>query len=851
MIDTVYFVPTTHHDLGYTHLIEDLFPEYVKYYEAVLTACDRTADYPPEAQYRYTVEEFWSLDYFLHHTTEEKREKLGRYVREGRIEISAVYANLIDGICSPEELARSLYPAKAFARSLGVELRSAALTDMPGMGDGTIAALSAAGIRYLFAGFPLYFRWGDPANGKKLPLRHEYWDPYAVNPWGHPSAFRWRALSGGEMFVWFQDGYGWFGDDAEPIAPHDTYEEIEQRLSGYLSEMEEKGVPYSVMRYIDHGLDNERPRDGICDIVKRWNETHSDVRLVIATNAMFFEALEQDIRSRSLPFPVLQGDMPHTDYTTLALSDAAVTSKNTRTKEQALGTEMWQTLSGGSDTALFGELYRDLLLYDEHCFGLGYPYRNKNEYNRLMKIQYAYAGATLGEQAREKLLPPEEDAYSWFSPAAGTGVCEFLTQAGSGPLELGKDAVLQYDEVREPLLPTENAPEDFGLLQPGQKLFRGTAVLSSEAVGTFPAETGKPFSGPSAVLRTENVLENRYYRLEYGPEGILGLYDREFGRPVSEKGLGTLLFRDIRDGSVTTETFRRTEVSRSGPVADSLLFYGSCPGAPEILTEVTLYHTVKRIDLSYRLMLDPTPLRELYAAFPFPGEHPVCTYGGTDGPIRLFRDTVPGGNTNQVAANRFAAVESDGFRTVLAFRDTHTVLFGGLHPTAVSHAHHHWHPEGYCDPFLSEEELTSSRLYSMIAYNNCRTNFAIWQTGEVLLRYSLTSGRDAEPEAFAFCAVQEPVLVRGRLPETRLSLGGDGESLRVLCFKSAEDGNGTILRIREWAGKDCLARLDWQGHRIKKAWLCRLTEEILEPVDPAAVPVRGGQTVTVRLVTAP
>lgn len=93
----VCFVPVTHHDLGYTQAIEPLLESYCRYYDDVLRFCEQTDDYPEEARYRYTVESLWSLEYYLRHAPEERLRAFFRYVEEGRIEISALYANVIDG----------------------------------------------------------------------------------------------------------------------------------------------------------------------------------------------------------------------------------------------------------------------------------------------------------------------------------------------------------------------------------------------------------------------------------------------------------------------------------------------------------------------------------------------------------------------------------------------------------------------------------------------------------------------------------------------------------------------------------------------------------------------------------
>ena len=66
----IYFVPKTHHDLGYTQPIDELLQTYCQYYDRVLEFCARTENYPDEAKYRYTVESFWSLEYYLRHTSQ-------------------------------------------------------------------------------------------------------------------------------------------------------------------------------------------------------------------------------------------------------------------------------------------------------------------------------------------------------------------------------------------------------------------------------------------------------------------------------------------------------------------------------------------------------------------------------------------------------------------------------------------------------------------------------------------------------------------------------------------------------------------------------------------------------------
>ncbi len=128
---TIYFVPITHHDLGYTDTIENVLNLYARFYDDVVRFCDETKDWPEEAQYRYTLEGTWSLQHFVAHRSKEAVDKFGGYVKQGRIEIGALFGNEIDSLCGHEELIRLMYPSFPFQASVrrpnygGLDHRSA------------------------------------------------------------------------------------------------------------------------------------------------------------------------------------------------------------------------------------------------------------------------------------------------------------------------------------------------------------------------------------------------------------------------------------------------------------------------------------------------------------------------------------------------------------------------------------------------------------------------------------------------------------------------------------------------------------------------------------------------------
>ena len=80
-------IPISHHDLGYTNTIERVLQQYCGIYHNVIQFCEETENYPDEAKFRYSVEESWSLQYFIENSDKETLAKLSKYMKEGRIEV--------------------------------------------------------------------------------------------------------------------------------------------------------------------------------------------------------------------------------------------------------------------------------------------------------------------------------------------------------------------------------------------------------------------------------------------------------------------------------------------------------------------------------------------------------------------------------------------------------------------------------------------------------------------------------------------------------------------------------------------------------------------------------------------
>ena len=125
-------------------MIENVLNDYLRYYEEVLRLCRETDDHPEESRFRYTAEGAWSMIHFLRNGPPELVEEMINRLREGRVEVSALFANEITNMCGHEELVRLIYPSFELKRLYGIPISCASITDIPGLSWGlpTILRLS-------------------------------------------------------------------------------------------------------------------------------------------------------------------------------------------------------------------------------------------------------------------------------------------------------------------------------------------------------------------------------------------------------------------------------------------------------------------------------------------------------------------------------------------------------------------------------------------------------------------------------------------------------------------------------------------------------------------------------------
>jgi hypothetical protein len=853
----VFIVPIAHHDLGYTDTIENVLRKYCLFYEDILKFCKETENWPEESKFRYSVEEAWSIHYFIENSSKETIEKLKKYVSEGRIEVPALFGNEISGLCSHEELIRLMYPSFQIKRALGAQISSASITDIPGLSWGLPKILSDAGVRFFFAGLPTYFRWSR----KKIKSAiHTFWDEDKIlRQHGRPDAFLWRGQDGGEILVYYQGGYGCW------CPP--TYMEALKELPIMLKRLEEKGCPFSVVRYGGSGCSDNLPPDiGVSHIVKEWNNKWAFPKLYVSTNTMFFKELQKqccDIRTFS-------GELPHTDYAVGAISSAKETGINRNTHSKLHSAEKIATLASllSSFPSLTKEIrvaYENMMLYDEHTWGHAYQVGHQQDYIWSEKAQYAYKAAYLAESiisqsvksiANQISLESEKQYIVVFNSLSfkRTDIVSIPKFFIKNPFRLiddetGVEIAYQIIQLNNPNTPISHSAGRYARGQFDSKELYSLVFIAEEvpSLGYKTYRIEEADSKPtfkSEVVIDNTSLENRYYKVKLNPKTgtIESIYDKDLSRELidtdAEHELNQLIVRWVKNGKKASPKKANIKIGQAGPIYKSLFVSSQVSGCPQLTQEIILYNKIKRIDFNNRILKDSTPAMEVFIAFPFKIDNPIFHFEGSNSVIQVLRDQFPGSNTNYYSVQNWANATDGEVSITMTSIDSHLVEFGGLWPCYVSQAHHGVTPPDFGKKFVTSDNLTKGHMYSYIINSNFNTNFRATQQDDMLFRYSIITSKgdwkNTHSRDFGWAVSNKLLGVylkgkeNGNLPRSLSFCQVDKPNILILTLKMAEDGDGIIIRLIETEGEDTKATLRLPYSKIKQVYKVNIVEENID-----------------------
>jgi alpha-mannosidase len=339
--------------------------------------------------------------------------------RSGRVGLDAGWVNLLTGLPNEEGLHRWLYWSGNFAREHRVDLKTASLTDSPSHVWSLPSVLAGSGVEFLSIG----------SNSD----RSDFWK------FGADRSYQpvwWEGPDGARVLTMVHKHYA----EATTVGLTMSLEAAEQRLPGYLADVYDnpnakEPYPYNVIHLHGAYSDNVQLDENLPAVVEQWNAKYEWPRLILGTNADFFERLRVEAAT------VVRGDQG-AYWEDGAASSAAETKLN---RDNVRRLVLLEALLAGLHAqgkirdypqSLITEAWENALLYDEHTWGAhhsislpddpqtltlfavkaGYAMKSHLLCEQLQKIvEEALAFSDNWERDRRDAVAPEADSLGFRS----------------------------------------------------------------------------------------------------------------------------------------------------------------------------------------------------------------------------------------------------------------------------------------------------------------------------------------------------------------------------------------------------------------------------------------------------
>ncbi|MBI5380796.1 MAG: hypothetical protein HZA31_02735 [Opitutae bacterium] len=829
---TIYIVPHSHVDIGYTEIQTDIEEKQVNNILAGIAAADRTANYPEGARFVWNLENLWPADLFLRRFGPQQRELFLQAVKDGRIGLNGMYFNILTGLCRPEELIRTFRFAPEMRAMTGAPLDSAMISDVPGYTWGTVSAMAQAGIRYFSVAPNFFDRIGD-----------------ILVQWEN-KPFWWVGPSGRErVLVWVPSrGYYLAALLGVKLTP--------EWLMNYTEELVRLGHKYDVsyLRWACGG-DNSAPNTSICDNVKAWNETYAWPRLVISTVHEAFASLE---KKHGAQLPEVKGDWsPY--WEDGAGSSALETAMNRTSSDRLAQAEaLWTMLQPRSYPVRdFTDAMRYLLLYDEHTWGAARSVNTPNHRTTLEQwpIKHSYA-ATADALTRDLMSRALALAISGEAKDACIDIYNTSSWARTGLALLPKDFSRGGDRVTD----------DRGQPVASQRNSYGELLILARDVPALGARrytvgAGQPHIEEKVVVEG-TTLDNGRIKVRLDPQtgDIVELYvhgiKKNFAPSAKGEALNQYLYFTDEDAAKAVSSGpAKINVKEKGPLVASLLVESTAPGCHSFVREVRLVAGEDRVEIENfvdkqriaGVNYHATGSKEsLNFAFPFNVPGGQVRFDVPFGIVRPDADQIPSACKNWLTINRWADVANADYGITWISLDVPLLQLGGLTANLLN---------SQTNPAVWRKQIgQTQKLYAWVMNNHWGTNYRAYQEGPHTFRFVLRPHGPYEPTATSRAAIEasQPLLpVRAfgpRAPQgSRLQLSAN--EVMVIGLKPSDDGRAAIVRLWNAAEKDVTTRLQWSEPAPRRVSLSDTSEQPLsDAADSIVVPARGIVTLRAELL---
>ncbi|MCK4982729.1 MAG: hypothetical protein KAS17_07375, partial [Victivallaceae bacterium] len=779
----IHVVQMSHHDLGYTGLPSNVLSKHARYLGKAIDMAEATESYPDEAKFRLTIEQAWSVDYFLKKASPERAEKLIKLMQSGQFELTALFGNMITELCGHESLIKTLYTSFRLKKKYGIPVISAEHNDITGISWGLCRLLTDMDIKIFCPGLPLYYNWSDP------PYQ-SFWDEQVIfrsDENGIPGAFWWEAVTGKKILFWCNNkGCGGSPDPSFP------------GLIETLNKIENSNYPGAVLRWPVQGgaRDNSPYVIAFAEAIKTWNENWAYPKLISSTNAGFYEEFSKADLSG---LPVHRGELPGQDYPVGAISTARTVALNRNNHHSILSAEKLAVIAKSITDYKYQayeleKAWKNTLYFEEHAWGHVFSHGPAMDGAEAEKAVYASRATAYAHDVKQKALAKiadniyknNDDIHLMVFNSLGfdrTNVIrvpmreiensEVIMEEKNGIL--ANSALQGRMERTHLILPEEfingnfelldtknNKKVDFQLLKISAKdsetayaaqrngLAQGRKEYFNRCQGwdydlcfiaeDVPALGYKTYrlqalsnekTRADVLVKPETVIENEYYRItiDYDKNIISSIFDKKQQRELIDSeaphAFGEIIVRSPSVDSIGTMISTERPEIRHEKIVSSITFHYSIHGHPVISQTILMYTGIKKIDFTVKILKDSTPLLDVHIAFPFAVHSPQFRYEGTLNVLEPIKDFLPGAYSDALTIQNWVEVKNNDYSLIWSSHDAPVATFGELWPGYVSPAHSCVIPKRMPHSPQQKDDFKHGWIYSNIFNNNFCTNFSV------------------------------------------------------------------------------------------------------------------------------
>ncbi len=341
---TIYLAPHAHLDIGYTDYQAKIAEIQNRNVDGLLDEIEAHPDM------RFNLDGSWIVQQYLASRNKDTRERLLKFVREGKIGIPAQAASLMTGYPTLEELIRSTDYTHHLHEQDGVPFDYANITDVPSYTWSYPSVLSALGIKYFSAA----------ANSDRGPI-------LLYGHWNTKAPFWWEGPDGQKVLMSYSRQYSqlWFACGIPPQMAN-----CRQALPTFFQQYESPSYkPDTVLMYGSQ-FENTYLVPGEREFVEKWNGRYAYPKIKLSTFREFMSYIDKHYGTE---LETVKGDGgPYwedgyaTDAHYLAIDRASQQRAPSAEKLSTIATYFEKNVSGPAEQ--IRAMWSDLVLYAEHTF---------------------------------------------------------------------------------------------------------------------------------------------------------------------------------------------------------------------------------------------------------------------------------------------------------------------------------------------------------------------------------------------------------------------------------------------------------------------------------------------------